>query len=69
MKTWAVAAGIERDILDRVQNHNRSDVASKHYDKYSYQKEKLIALQQWAAELMARLAGDNVMAFKTKSAG
>ena len=69
MKTWAVSAGIGRDILDRVQNHNRSDVASKHYDKYSYQKEKLIALQQWAAELMARLAGDNVMAFKTKSAG
>jgi Phage integrase family. len=39
MKTWAVSAGIGRDILDRVQNHNRSDVASKHYDKYSYQKE------------------------------
>jgi len=31
--------------------------------------EKRAALNQWAAELMARLAGDNVVSFKTKSAG
>ena len=69
MKTWAVAAGIERGILDRVQNHNRSDVASRHYDRHDYIAEKTAALNQWAAELMARLAGDNVVSFKTKSAG
>lgn len=69
MKTWAVAAGIERGILDRVQNHNRSDVASRHYDRHDYLTEKRAALNQWAAELMARLAGDNVVSFKTKSAG
>lgn len=69
MKTWAVSAGIGRDILDKVQNHAQSDVASRHYDKYGYLKEKSAALNQWAAELSARISGDNVIAFKAKSAG
>lgn len=62
MKTWAVAAGIGRDILDKCQNHAQSDVASRHYDKYGYLKEKSAALNQWTAELTARMAGDNVVA-------
>ena len=66
MKTWAVSAGIGRDILDRVQNHNRSDVASRHYDRHDYSTEKRAALNQWAAELMARLAGDNVVAMPAR---
>ena len=69
MKTWAVSAGIERGILDKVQNHALSDVASRHYDRHDYLSEKRVALNQWAAELTARLAGDNVVVFKAKSAG
>lgn len=68
MKTWAVSAGIGRDILDKCQNHAQSDVASRHYDKYGYLKEKSAALNQWAAELTARVAGDNVVALESRRA-
>jgi integrase len=54
-KTLAASVGIDRMILDRIQNHAFQDVASRHYDKYQYQKEKLAALETWERELMARL--------------
>lgn len=65
-KTLAAGAGIGRDILDRLQNHSRSDVASRHYDKYSYAQEKLEALLQWESILKAHITGDNVIAFKKR---
>ena len=66
MKTRAVEVGIGRDILDKIQNHAQSDVASRHYDRHDYLPEKRAALEQWARELLARLAGDNVRALPLK---
>jgi len=65
-KTLAAGAGIGREILDRLQNHAAQDVASKHYDKYLYEKEKKEALTVWERELSARVAGDNVVALPVR---
>lgn len=68
-KTLAAGAGIDRAILDKIQNHAMdANVGSKHYDRYSYQREKGIALQQWETELRARLAGDNVVVLPVRRA-
>lgn len=71
-KTLAAGAGIGRDILDRIQNHARQDVASRHYDRYEYLPEKRAALGCWHTELAARGAGDNVVPLRkppARSAG
>lgn len=65
-KTLAAGMGIERSILDRIQNHAQQDVASRHYDRHSYLPEKRAALERWASELAARMAGENVVAFAPK---
>jgi len=46
-KTWAGAAGLSKEIRDRLQNHSIGDVSEKHYDRYTYLKEKLAAMEQW----------------------
>lgn len=59
VKTHAVAAGIGRDILDKVQNHARQDVASRHYDRHDYLTEKRAALDLWADILSDRSTAQN----------
>ncbi len=48
-KTLAGAAGLSKDIRDRLQNHTHSDVSSKHYDKWDYAPEKRAAMDVWEA--------------------
>jgi hypothetical protein len=46
-KTLGRAAGMSKEIRDRLQNHSRSDVSSKHYDKWEYAPEKRAATVVW----------------------
>lgn len=48
-KTLAGEAGVSKTDRDLVQNHARQDVASKHYDRYDYFKEKRAAVDMWDA--------------------
>ncbi|BBN53309.1 integrase [Pseudomonas chlororaphis subsp. aurantiaca] len=50
-KTLMGVAGINKEMKDRVQGHAFGDVGSKHYDRYSYFKEKRQALQRWSTWL------------------
>jgi integrase len=55
--TIGASAGIAKDDLDRLQNHNRRDVTSVHYLKWSYMPEKRAAMSKWAAHLDLILDG------------
>ncbi len=46
-KTLAGAAGVPKDIRDRIQNHAIKDVSAKHYDRYLYWREKSGAIYVW----------------------
>ena len=46
-KTLAGKAGLTQEIRDRLQNHARFDVSSRHYDRYSYMDEKREAMDIW----------------------
>lgn len=46
-KTLAGKAGLTQEIRDRLQNHSRVGVSSKHYDRYSYMPEKREAMEVW----------------------
>lgn len=46
-KTLAGKAGLSQEIRDRLQNHSRHDVSSRHYDRYSYIEEKREAMEIW----------------------
>ncbi|MCK9394271.1 MAG: integrase arm-type DNA-binding domain-containing protein [Methylobacter sp.] len=46
-KTICAEIGIEKSIMDRIQNHALTDVSDKHYNKYHYLTEKRAALEQW----------------------
>lgn len=63
-KTLTGAAGIAKEARDRLQNHARGDVASKHYDRWDYMPEKRAAMAAWEAYLDRILAGglDNPVA-------
>jgi integrase len=50
-KTFTGKAGISKTIRDLCQNHARSDVSSKHYDKYDYSTEKKQAMETWDSYL------------------
>lgn len=65
-KTLAGECGLPKDIRDRLQNHARQDVSSRHYDRYEYLPEKRAALEAWDRELAARLAGENVVALRAR---
>ena len=56
VKTLMGAAGISKEMRDRLQNHATSDVSSKHYDRYDYWKEKSAAASTWE-----RWLGKNVI--------
>ena len=57
-KTLAGAAGLSKEIRDRLQNHARQDVSSRHYDRYEYLAEKRAAMGTWAEYLDWILTGD-----------
>tara|TARA_B100001094_G_scaffold312781_1_gene349826 strand:- start:4731 stop:6041 length:1311 start_codon:yes stop_codon:yes gene_type:complete len=61
-KTLMGEIGLSKDIRDRLQNHALHDVSSRHYDRYSYIKEKKQALEAWEARLNASQATSNVIA-------
>lgn len=39
---------LSKDVRDRLQGHSVNDVSSRHYDRYSYLKEKREAMKQWS---------------------
>ena len=47
-KTLAGEAGISKADRDLIQNHSKSDISSKHYDRYEYLREKHDAMQRWS---------------------
>lgn len=47
VKTRMGEIGLNKEIRDRIANHALTDVASKHYDRYDYLKEKREALDFW----------------------
>jgi len=49
-------AGLSKELRDRIQGHAFSDVASKHYDRYDYFKEKKAGLQRWSAWLEKKMS-------------
>jgi integrase len=57
-KTLAGAAGLSKEIRDRLQNHARSDVSSRHYDRWTMLPEKRAAVAQWSEYLDWVLNGD-----------
>jgi len=57
-KTLSGAAGVSKEVRDRIQNHARNDVSSKHYDRYDYLKEKRAGMEMWSAYLSRILAGE-----------
>jgi len=45
-------------VRDMLQNHGKkADISSRHYDKYSYLREKREAMAKWAAYLALVLDG------------
>jgi intergrase/recombinase len=47
-KTLMGVAGLDKELKDRIQGHAFGDVASKHYERYTYFKEKKNGLKRWA---------------------
>ena len=56
-KTLMGEAGLDKDIRDRLQNHSLHDVSSKHYDRYSYLREKRKAIAIWDRYLCRIVTG------------
>jgi integrase len=56
-KTLAGAAGLSKEIRDRLQNHARNDVSSRHYDRWQMLPEKRAAMLRWNAFLEIMLIG------------
>ncbi len=50
-KTLAGDAGIPKEMRDRLQNHVKGDISSRHYDRYDYLLERRAAMAKWAAYL------------------
>jgi len=59
-KTLMGEAGLDKDIRDRLQNHSLHDVSSKHYDRYSYLREKRDAIARWDRYLHQIVSGQSV---------
>jgi integrase len=63
-KTLMGEAGLSKDIRDRVQNHKKDDVSSKHYDRYDYLDEKRHALKVWESKLINAKYTGNIAELK-----
>jgi integrase len=59
-KTTAGAAGLSKEIRDRIQNHTKSDVSARHYDRWEGLPEKRAAIEKWGAFLDGILSGEGV---------
>jgi integrase len=58
-KTLAGRAGISKEMRDRLQNHvKKSDVSTRHYDRYDYLTERRAAIKEWNAFMERVLAGE-----------
>ncbi|CAM3548247.1 site-specific integrase [Yersinia entomophaga] len=51
-KTLGGDMGISSELRDRLQNHKKPGVSSKHYDRYDYLKEKREAVVLWESRIM-----------------
>ncbi|HCT8187721.1 TPA: site-specific integrase [Morganella morganii] len=51
-KTLAGDMGISSEMRDRLQNHKKPGVSSKHYDRYDYIKEKRKLIDLWERKLL-----------------
>ena len=56
--TGLAEIGIEPHIVDKILSHTDQSVKGKHYDMYSYDREKQHALDAWAKHLRKILQGD-----------
>ncbi|BEM76420.1 integrase [Serratia marcescens] len=52
-KTLAGDMGVTSEMRDRLQNHKKSGVSSKHYDRYDYLREKRELVEQWEKKLLS----------------
>ncbi|WP_338803560.1 site-specific integrase [Xenorhabdus griffiniae] len=52
-KTLAGEMGISSEMRDRLQNHKKPGVSTKHYDRYDYLKEKREIVEQWERKLLS----------------
>lgn len=50
-KTLGGEMGISLEMRDRIQNHKKPGVATKHYDRYDYLKEKREFMEMWESKL------------------
>jgi len=57
-KTLAGAAGVSKEVRDRLQNHALQDVSSKSYDRWNYLPEKRAGMNTWGDYLERILAGE-----------
>lgn len=57
-KTLTGLAGIDKEMRDRLQHHAMRDVGSRHYDRYSYLREKRQAMAVWSDWLDSLLNGN-----------
>jgi integrase len=57
-KTLAGAAGVSKEIRDKLQNHALSDVSSKHYDRYGMLPERRAAVAVWGGYMARILSGE-----------
>ncbi|MCX7961170.1 MAG: integrase family protein [Burkholderiales bacterium] len=57
-ETMLAALGIGRDVRAQIQSHGLGGVQSRHYDRHSYMREKVAALEAWAAHLALARAGE-----------
>ncbi len=56
VKTLALKHGVQKEMLDRLQNHAVSDVSSRHYVKYDFITEKRATMEAWDQVLESILA-------------
>lgn len=68
VKTRMGELGISKDHRDRLQNHAKTDVSSKHYDRYDYLPEKRAAIEKWCRQLANISSGENILPFKNQHA-
>lgn len=68
-ETLMAAAGVDREVRDRVLNHVDSSVGGKHYNKHDFKAEKLAALQALERIVESRLtaAPVNVVEFPKRA--
>ncbi|OKP31378.1 tyrosine-type recombinase/integrase [Serratia fonticola] len=52
-KTLAGDMGVTSEMRDRLQNHKKPGVSSKHYDRYDYLREKRDIIEQWEKKLLS----------------